>query len=163
MSRKGLTYEEIKSSRHKIIPASYLILIENGKLLMLRRYNTGYHDGDYSLVAGHLEEGETFTQTMIREAKEEAGVELSSHFLEVVHVMNRKEHVTELEKRERIDVFIRANRWQGEVQNKELNRCDELDWFPLDNLPENIIPYIRQAIGDICDGIFYSEFGFDES
>jgi len=55
--------------RFKIIPASYLILIKNNKILLLRRFNTGFMDGKYGLVAGHLNGNESFTKTIIREAK----------------------------------------------------------------------------------------------
>ena len=57
--------------------AVHLILKHTGKILLLRRYNTGYEDGNYSVVSGHLEQGETVIQAMIREAKEEAGIDLS--------------------------------------------------------------------------------------
>ncbi|NQY54774.1 MAG: NUDIX domain-containing protein, partial [Campylobacteraceae bacterium] len=60
------------------IPASYLILIRQNKILLLRRHNTGYQDGQYSTIAGHVEEGESFSQCIIREAKEEAGITLKS-------------------------------------------------------------------------------------
>jgi len=77
--------------RFTLVPASYLILIRESKILLLRRFNTGYEDGKYSMVAGHLDGNETVIQTIIREAREEAGVELQAQDLEVVHVMHRKQ------------------------------------------------------------------------
>ena len=41
--------------RNKIIPASYAVLIKDNKVLLVRRFNTGYEDGKYSLPAGHVE------------------------------------------------------------------------------------------------------------
>ena len=43
----------------------------------------------------------------------------------------------------------------------EPNKCDDIGWFELDNLPENTIPYIKHAIECISKNIVYSEFGFD--
>ncbi|MBI2459783.1 MAG: NUDIX domain-containing protein [Parcubacteria group bacterium] len=146
--------------RFKIIPACYLILIKNGQTLLLRRYNTGYEDGSYSLVAGHLDGQETFRQAMAREAKEEAGIILNPDVLKVVHVMHRLSIPDEPQLRERIDVFMTANEWAGEPLNLEPDKCDDLRWFNSDNLPENIIPYIKQGLKCAQDGIFYSEFGF---
>jgi 8-oxo-dGTP pyrophosphatase MutT (NUDIX family) len=40
-----------------ITPASYFILEKDGKVFLARRFNTGYEDGKYSLVAGHLDGG----------------------------------------------------------------------------------------------------------
>ena len=87
--------------RFKIIPTSHLFLIKNNKILLLRRFNTGYEDGNYSVVAGHLDRNETFAQAMTREAKEEAGIDIKPGDLEVVHVMHRKQP-----NEERIDFFI---------------------------------------------------------
>ena len=46
---------------------------ENGKkqILLSKRKNTGYKDGEYELPGGHLEENEDLYEAMIREAKEE--------------------------------------------------------------------------------------------
>ena len=56
------------------IPAAYLVLIKEKKILLLRRFNTGYEDGNYSFIAGHVEKSESFTACIIREAKEEANI-----------------------------------------------------------------------------------------
>ncbi len=73
-----------------IIAEVYLVLIREERILLLRRYQTGYEDGNYSLVAGHVEAEETCKEAMIREAEEEAGIEIDYENLEVVHVMHRK-------------------------------------------------------------------------
>jgi ADP-ribose pyrophosphatase YjhB (NUDIX family) len=140
--------------RFKIIPTSHLILVKDGKILLLRRFNTGWGDGNYSVIAGHLDGNETFLQAMIREAREEAGIELSQEDLEVVHVVHRKSN------EERIDFFILAKKWKGDPKNMEPHKCDDLNWFEMDKLPENTIPYIRQAIGCFRKGVFYSEHGW---
>jgi 8-oxo-dGTP diphosphatase len=140
--------------RFKLVPTSHLFLIKNGKILLLRRFNTGYEDGNYSVVAGHLDGNETFTNAMIREAKEEASIVIQPKDLKVVHVMHRKS--TE----ERIDFFFACCNWKGDPKNMEPGKCDDLRWFPLDNLPKNTIPYIRQAIECFAKNIFYSEHGW---
>jgi ADP-ribose pyrophosphatase YjhB (NUDIX family) len=145
-------------SRHKIVPSSYLVLFKDGKTLLSRRCNTGVEDGKYSLVAGHCEEGETFTQCLIREAKEEAGIELLAEDVQVAHVMHRNSY-TPIDN-ERVDVFFTAKKWTGTIENKELDKCDDLVWFDLDNLPINTISYIRQAVEKIQANMFYSEHGW---
>lgn len=144
--------------RHKNVPASYLVLIKDNKILLQRRFNTGYEDGKYSMVAGHVDKGETFTQCIIREAKEEAGILLKPEDLKVVHLMHRDSGTEE--NNERVDIFFIADKWAGEIENKEPHKCDDLSWFDLDNLPNNIIPYIKQAIDCIKNKVFYSEHGW---
>jgi len=139
--------------RHKVIPASYLVLIKNNKILLQRRFNTGYEDGKYSIVAGHVDKGETFTEAIIREVKEETGIILQAEDLSVVHVMNRN-----IQNNERIDIFFIAEKWTGNIENKEPNKCDDLSWFDLNDIPNNVIPYIKEAINHIKDKVIYSEF-----
>jgi 8-oxo-dGTP diphosphatase len=140
--------------RFKLVPTSHLILMKDGKVLLAKRLNTGWMDGNYSIVAGHLDGNETFLQAMVREAKEEAGIDLDEKDLQVVHVMHRKtDH-------ERIDFFIEAKKWTGTPRIMEPDKCDDMQWFDLDKLPDNTIPYIRQAIQMIRNKVFYSEHGW---
>ena len=86
--------------RHQNIPASYLTLFKDNKILLLKRFNTGYEDGNYSMIAGHVDPNETFTQCIIREAEEEAGILLKPKDLKVVHVMHRNSGTAESNERE---------------------------------------------------------------
>lgn len=144
--------------RHMNIPASYLVLI-NGQeqVLLLRRFNTGFKDGMYSLVAGHVDVGETFTQALVREVLEEAGIIVLPQDVKVAHVMHRK---SDTDGSERVDVFFVVHKWSGEVTNCEPGKCDGLAWFDLDDLPENMVEYIRVALGHVRDGVSYSEVGW---
>lgn len=141
--------------KFKLIASVYLLFVRDGKILLLRRQNTGYEDGNYGLVAGHLEAHESLTSAAIREAKEESGVDIAPHNLGVVTTMHRKQND------ERVDFFFEVKHWTGEPTNTEPDKCDDLSWFPLNELPSNTIPYIRQAIECSQKGIIYSEFGWD--
>lgn len=63
--------------RFKLPSAVHLFLICDSQVLLSRRFNTGYEDGKYSVVAGHLNGDEEIKAAMIREAREEVGVEIS--------------------------------------------------------------------------------------
>ncbi len=142
--------------RFKLIPTVHLVLIKDTKILLSRRFNTGYEDGKYGVVAGHLDGNETFIQGMIREAKEEAGIDIKPEDLEVVHVMHRK-----CPNEERVDFFIQAKFWVSEPKIMEPHKCDDMGWFEFNNPPDNIIPYIKEAIEYFKNKILYSEFGFN--
>ncbi len=107
------------------------------------------------MVAGHVDQGESFAQCMIREAREEAGILIEPEDLKVVHVMNKKYLDSE-----RVHVFFTADKWEGEAINREPTKCDDLSWFSLSNLPENIILDVKKAINYIQNKIFYSEEGY---
>ena len=141
--------------RFKPYAAAYLVLISDGKILLLRRYNTGYQDGNYSLVSGHFEGGETAAQCIAREALEEAGITIDADDLKVVNVIHRLSV-----DREYFDIFVRANKWVGEIINMEPNKCDELKWFELNDLPSNMAPEVKMALNNINNDIHYSEIGW---
>ena len=70
--------------------AVHLFLIKDGKILLLRRSNTGYEDGKYSVVAGHIDGDEDAKTAMIREVREEAGIEIARSNIKFAGVMHRK-------------------------------------------------------------------------
>ncbi|NCO05318.1 MAG: NUDIX domain-containing protein [Candidatus Magasanikbacteria bacterium] len=142
------------NDRHSIIPAVYLMAIKEEKILLIRRYQTGYMDGSYSLPAGHVEQGEFATQALRREIKEEINIELQEQDLTCVHVVHR------IKDDERVDFHFIADKWSGEIINKEPHKCDDISWFPLNDLPQNIIPVVKQAIENYQKGIFFSEARF---
>ena len=59
--------------RNKAVPASYLFLQKGDGILLMRRQNSGYYDGWYTVPAGHVEAGELPVDALLREAKEEIG------------------------------------------------------------------------------------------
>lgn len=142
--------------RFKLIPSVYLLLRSKGKILLLRRANTGYQDGTYSLIAGHLDGDELGTEGMIREAKEEAGITVLAKDLRLVHTAHRlsRNQVGQ----ERVDLFFEATKWEGKIVNNEPEKCDDLSWFDVDNLPHQMLPFIRLVIEDVENGINYSEY-----
>jgi 8-oxo-dGTP pyrophosphatase MutT (NUDIX family) len=141
--------------RFKLIPEVYLVAEREGAVLMSRRCNTGYEDGRYSLVAGHVDGAETLREAMAREAMEEAGLTIDPASLSLVHVMHRRSD------EERMGFFFRAGTWGGEPRNCEPHKCDDLGWFPVGAPPGETIPYIRAALEHVFAGRPYSEFGWD--
>ena len=132
--------------------ACYLVLIRDGKLLLSKRGHTGYQDGKYSMIAGHVEDVETVWEALVREAREEAGLYLDPGGLRMAHVMHRQDV-----DREYVDFYI-ASDTKEEPRNLEPEKCDGLDWFDRNGLPDNVIPYVRSAIESINRGEAYSEY-----
>jgi 8-oxo-dGTP diphosphatase len=132
----------------------YLVLRRTDEVLLLLRKNTGYCDGHYSLVAGHVEDGESATIAMVREAYEEAGIHVEPSRLKAVHAMHR------VTNRSNIDLFFECDEWQGSPINREPEKCAALEYFPLQQLPPNTIGYIKEALEAISNKSFYSEHGW---
>ena len=132
----------------------HLLFFRENQVLLLRRFHTGYADGQYSVPAGHLDGGETVLAAAAREGLEETGVHIEGEDIAFSSVVHRKDGD------ERIDFFVHVRNWQGEPVNTEPEKCDELRWVSLDELPGNVIPYVRQAIQNHRLGIQFDEFGW---
>jgi 8-oxo-dGTP pyrophosphatase MutT (NUDIX family) len=137
------------------IVAAYLLLEQNDLICLLLRKNTGYCDGMYGLISGHVEDGESATTAMIREAEEEAGLKLIPSQLKVVHILHRKTD------RLCVDFFFKCTSWKGSIKNQEPEKCEKLEFFPLNALPSNTIEYIVDVIHDVSKGQIFSEKGWD--
>jgi 8-oxo-dGTP diphosphatase len=148
----------VHTGRFTVVSAVHLFLERDGGVLLARRYNTGYEDGNYSVPAGHLDGGEPISAAMARESREETGIAIRPEDLHVVHVMHRRTAGGE-----RLDFFLTADRWDGTPRIMEPDKCDRLEWHPTDELPDDIVPYVRAALRHHRGGVRYSEFGWEQS
>ena len=130
----------------------HLFFFLENQILLLRRFNTGFRDGEYSVPAGHLDGGETVMQAGIREGKEEVGVDIEEINMTFSTVMHR------IEDDERVDFFVQVHQWQGEPFNAEPDKCDDLRWVDIHTLPANIIPYVKLALNNHLNGISFDEY-----
>ena len=140
--------------RAKFPVTVHLLFFRDDQILLLRRFNTGYADGQYSVPAGHLDGDETVIAAATREAAEETGVRIEPGALVFSSVMHRRDG------NERVDFFVEVAQWLGEPTNTEPNKCDELRWVDVNELPSNTIPYVRRAIQNHLDKICFDEFGW---
>ena len=132
----------------------HLFFFREDQVLLLRRFSTGYRDGEYSVPAGHLDGGETVIRAAAREAQEEVGVQIEADDMIFSSVMHRTEDD------ERVDFFVRVRKWQGEPFNAEPDKCDDLRWVDVNKLPVNTVPYVRRALGNHLGNIQFDEFGW---
>jgi ADP-ribose pyrophosphatase YjhB (NUDIX family) len=132
----------------------HVVLRRDGEILLMRRAGTGFFDGLFSLPGGHVEDGESLAQAASRELLEETGVQLAPEALRRIGVVHRRSDSN------RIDFFLRASAWRGEPKIVEPDKCDALGWFAPDALPENLVPYVRQALA-AGDGPWLLELGWD--
>lgn len=146
----------MSAERFRVPVSVHIFLVKDDAILLLRRCNTGYEDGNYSVPAGHLEAGERVLETALREAQEEAAISFDIEAARVVGVMHRRSND------ERVDFFVAVTEWRGEVVNAEPAKCDDLAWFPLDRLPANTIPYVRRAIVNYRTGRWFDSFGWED-
>lgn len=146
------------TSRFSVVPAAYVLLlrgaVEEGRgeaLLQLRR-GTGYRDGHWAAAAaGHVELGESAAAAAVREAREELGVRIEETDLVPLTAMHRT-HGNDDPVDERVDFFFTCRRWTGEPRRMEAAKSADLGWFPLDALPDPVVPHERAVLDGLRRG-----------
>lgn len=148
----------MNKERFKMNAFVALILRKNDTILLIRRFNTGSGDGFYSCAGGGVDGNEPITQAMIREADEELGIKLKKENLKIVHVVHSKQRDGA---NESMGFFLEATEWEGEPQNMEPHKHDDVAWFSINSLPQNIFPRLIHVIKMMDEKIFYSEYGWE--
>jgi 8-oxo-dGTP diphosphatase len=132
----------------------HMFFLRGSRILLIRRYQTGYMDGHYSVPAGHLDGNEPVRLAAVREAREEIGVKIEPADIRFAGVFHRSEGD------ERVDFFVHVQNWSGEPFNAEPEKCNELRWTEIDALPDDTIPYVRRAIENFQAGVPFEELGW---
>lgn len=153
------------TKRNTIIPAVYLILKRKDEVLLLRRFNTGFQDGNYSFIAGHVEKGESPKSALCREAKEEAGIEIKKEDLTFEQVLfrtsfSKDQNEFDPSAPDRVDLFFSTKHWRGEPTNKEPDKCDDIRWFNISALPENMFPIVATFLENYPKISPFDEVGY---
>ncbi|MGH3359400.1 MAG: NUDIX domain-containing protein [Nocardioidaceae bacterium] len=137
-----------------LIPASYAVLrrgVRRDEVLLLLRRNTGYRDGHWALLAGHVEPGESAYEAAAREAYEEATVRVRVEDLTPLTTYHRTQRgAGPIE--QRCDFFFEAGTWTGDPVIAEPQKCADMRWWRLDALPEPISPHERTVLGWLAEG-----------
>jgi 8-oxo-dGTP diphosphatase len=107
-----------------------VFVVREGRLLLGLRKGV-FGDGCWGLPGGHLKMNEVMIDAAARELYEETGLRADKFvFTNVVNDHQREGH--------HIQVGFLAEDVNGEPEIKEPDRCDKWQWFPLDDLPENL-------------------------
>ena len=121
----------------------HIILINDNKILFQKRKGTKLWPGYYALPAGHIDEGETQYDALIREAKEELGIEINLNDVINNYVVLRR-NFFEIDGKTLepyIDYYFEIKKYKGIPKIIEEDKCDELLWADINNLPEPFINY----------------------
>lgn len=139
--------------REKFLSSIYLIIKnEEGNILLQRRQGTKLWPGFLALPAGHIDEGENAYEAAIREAREELGIIVSQNNIVDTFVVNRRNKSLP----PYYDVYFEIKKYEGTIQIKEPEKCSELVWGNINELPDDIIDFEREALLNNQNGIKFS-------
>ena len=149
--------------RYRTLSAVMLMLTRqnNGieEILLQKRKNTGYMDGYWDCSAsGHVENMESMKMAMQREAKEELCIDIDTKDLEFVSLIHKINGIDTIY----YNGYFKATKWKNELRIGEPEKNEEIKWFDIHHLPENVVDDRKQAINNYIHKIPYSEFGWNE-
>ena len=131
--------------RRRVVVDVILLLMRNGRILLRERANTGYGDGAYEPPSGELADRETIVETAIRVASA-AGIAVDGENVSLAHVMH------DVSGGGRIAFFLSVSGWTGQPASPDV--C----WFPVGDLPTNMLDRARVALRNYADGMRFSTY-----
>lgn len=123
--------------------AVHIIITDNDKILLQKRKGSKLWPGYYALPAGHIDEGENQYDALVREAKEELDIEIDLKGITNSYVVLRR-NFFEIDGKilePYIDYYFEVTKYTGTPKIAEPDKCEELVWASIDNLPEPFINY----------------------
>lgn len=142
---------------HKTYSAIFPIILRDNQqeILLHLRQNTGYCDGFWDTAgSGHVEDNETAKEAVLRECKEEIGIEIDPCHLEFAHLTH---HFSKKSDLNYYHIYFVVRSYVGIPAIMEPDKCLELRWFPLSELPDHMIPCRKMAIEAWMKDIRYTE------
>ncbi|MET1007346.1 MAG: NUDIX domain-containing protein [Propionibacteriaceae bacterium] len=136
--------------RFRAAVAVYGILRNGGDVLLMRRAGSGYHDGELSLPAGHLDGGEDVQSALVRELLEELTITVDPGDCQLCLTAHRAPETAG--DAEYIDLFFTVDRWRGTPSIGEPDKCTELLWAMPRQLPRDVIGYVDKALQTYANG-----------
>ena len=140
----------------------HMALRRGSALFLLHRSNTGFADGWYSLPGGHQELGESVTAAVVRECREETGVEVIHH--KPLAVLPYRSTRVGKPAAQGVN-FVFLTEISGlEPRVIETDKFDHGDFFAFDHLPDNTLPWVRdlvQRLGDDNSDFCLLEYEWD--
>lgn len=128
------------------------IVNDKQEMLLLKRQNTWYYDGGYSFPAWHIEDGEFACQALAHELQEEIGIIIDATNLKPFHIIHRI-----ADDRQYIDIAYKITQREGEIKNNEPEKCEKIERFSKDNLPDYIAGETKTFIDAYFNGGLFSE------
>ncbi len=107
-----------------------VFIFKNGKFLIGHRQGS-HGEGTWALPGGHLEFGESFEQTAVREVLEENGLQIEN--LKIGAVTN---DIFEVENKHYVTIWMTSHWKSGEPEILEPHKCLEWRWVDFDTLPK---------------------------
>ena len=155
---KGFNNMEVTSLKkeERTIAVNAIFVDAEGRILLGKRAKHKSGGGQWGLPGGTQTKGEKYQETLIREMEEELGVKVlecsyNNFFQCIVSENVHFDH----------HAFV-VTKWSGDIVNNEPNKCDELRWFSIEELPwDNFFVSARNVVNYLKNEVYCIDTDFD--
>ena len=141
------------SERDKFPVVVHLMLTRHDQVFLLRRANTGFMDGYFSLPGGHQRFGESVSEATLRECIEETGVRPLDLQARCVLPYISGHH-------QGLNFIFAAGQFDGEPGIREPELFDACCWATRGELPKKVAPWLGDLL-EMPQDSWYREFRWD--
>ena len=125
-----------------------VFVFKDGRFAMIRRKGS-HGEGTWSIPGGHLEYGESFEQTAVREVQEETGLTITNVRFGAV-----TNDVFEAEGKHYVTIWVVSDWESGELTIAEPDKSDDAAWKTFETLPGPLfLPWNQLRSSEFYDHI----------
>ena len=119
------------------------VILKKETNILIGKRKSKHANGMWGFPGGHLEYGESFEDTAIRETEEETGLIIEDPkfwWLENVIFPDENKHY--------LTVFMTADWIKGKPKVTEPDKCAEWLWAPWNEMPQPVMPGIKMLMDE---------------
>lgn len=141
---------------HSSLPVAVVsVIMRSNKILLLKRKNTPWMNWYWWLPGGRLDTWESMTHGAVRELEEETWIKIKENDISFKWVVHHKD-----DRWERIYFVISTENPVWTLENKEVDKCEQIEWFDTSNLPNKITPQVSICLNIVNKNITFSEYWY---
>lgn len=128
-----------------------LFLVRENKEILLAKRTASHGQGQFAGIGGHLENGESFEECIMRELREEARDDLIIDNLRFLCLSN----ITSYPPNHYVDIGMTAVYISGKAQVMEADKIENWNWYSIENLPSPLFGSTEKYLNSFKSDIKY--------
>jgi 8-oxo-dGTP diphosphatase len=131
----------------------HLLLTQDDKIFLLRRLVSGNLYNHFAPIAGCVDKHENLKTAMVREALEEAGINIKEEDITLALTIHRVKTFYNNDYHDGFEFYFKTEIFVGTPKICEPEKATDIGFYSLNNLPQPISPFLLTALNAIKNNI----------